>query len=173
MITLRNAITHDALALAEVGQAAFWDAYGGTASDDDIAAHVERYFGVDAIRREMALPRVTYLVASEADDCAGLVKILDGSPPECVDADTAVEVQQIYVSTRFQRRGVGGLLMDSTVAHARERLVDGIWLSVWSEADWAIAFYEKYGFREMGTADFELGSEVHLDHIMWLPIDRA
>ncbi len=173
MITLRPAVTDDAPALAEVGRSAFWDAYGGTASDGDIAAHVDRYFGIDAIRQEMSLPRVTYLIASEADACAGLVKIRDGSPPECVDADTAVEVQQIYVSTGFQRRGVGGLLMDSTVAHARERLVDGIWLSVWSEADWAITFYKKYGFRASGTADFELGSEVHLDHIMWLSLTDA
>ncbi len=169
MIETRPADLNDVPALEALGRSSFWDAYGGTASDDDIAAHVEKHFSADAIVAEMALPRVTYLIAHEGEGFSGFAKIRDGEPHACLEVNTAVEVQQLYVSPDFQRRGVGGILMDATAALAEERRVDGVWLSVWSGADWAIAFYEKYGFVKKGTADFHLGSEVHLDHIMWLP----
>ncbi len=171
MIESRPADSPDVSALAALGAASFWDAYRGTASDQDIAAHVEKYFSAEAIRHEMSLPRVTYLIAHEAGQCAGLGKIRYGDPHACVEAGSAVEVQQLYVSPHFQRRGVGGMLMDSTVEHARQRRVEGIWLREWSGSDWAVAFYEKYGFVRAGTDDFHLGSEVHLDHIMWLAVD--
>ena len=171
MIATRPADKNDVPALVELGQSSFRDAYGGTASDEDIAAHIQKYFGVDAIEREMALPRVTYLIAHEDENFAGFVKIRDGAPHACVEADTAIEVQQLYVSPDFQRRGVGGILMDGSVELVRERRVDGIWLSVWSGADWAVAFYEKYGFAKQGADDFHLGTEVHLDHIMWMSVD--
>ena len=170
MIETRPADSSDVPALAKLGHSSFWDAYGGTGTNEDIADHIEKYFSASAISREMALPRVTYLIAHEGEGFSGFVKVRDGGPHACLEADTAVEVQQLYVSPDFQRRGVGGILMDVTVALARERRVEGIWLSVWTDADWAVAFYEKYGFVRKGTDDFQVGSEVYLDHIMWLPI---
>ena len=173
MITTRPAEPSDAPAIAALGNSSFWDAYGGSASDEDIAAHVEKYFSARAIQEQMSLPHVTYVIAHEGDGFSGFAKVREGGPHACLQAATAVEVQQLYVSPDFQRRGVGGILMNSTVALARRRRVDGIWLSVWSGADWAVAFYEKYGFVKKGTDDFHLGSEVHLDHIMWLAVDQS
>ncbi len=170
MIVTRPADPKDIPALAALGDSSFWNAYGGTASDEDIATHIEKYFSAGAIQHEMSLPLVTYLVAHEDEGFSGFAKIREGGPHACTEAATAVEVQQLYVSPDFQRRGVGGILMDSAVEFARDRGVDGIWLSVWSDADWAVAFYEKYGFVKKGTDDFHLESEVHLDYIMWLPI---
>ena len=171
MIATRPADRCDVPALVELAGSSFWDAYRGTASDEDIAAHIDKYFSAGAIQEAMSLPHVTYLIAHEADGFSGFAKIREGKPHDCIDAHTAIEVQQLYVSPDFQRRGVGGVLMDSTVEVAREHGVEGVWLSVWSGADWAVAFYEKFGFTKKGTDDFHLGSEVHLDHIMWLAVD--
>ncbi len=171
MIAARPADRNDVPALVELGSSSFWSAYGGTASDEDIAAHIEKYFSAGAIQEQMSLPYVTYLIAHEGDGFSGFAKIREGDPHACIEADTAIEVQQLYVSPDFQRRGVGGILMASTVDLARRHRVGGVWLSVWSGADWAVAFYEKYGFVKKGTDDFHLGKEVHLDHIMWLTVD--
>ena len=82
-------------------------------------------------------------------------------------ATTAVEVQQLYVDTGFQRRGVGHTLMHEAVQAARDLAVAGIWLSVWTEADWATAFYEKFGFRSLGEVDFWLADTHYVDYLMW------
>ena len=83
------------------------------------------------------------------------------------------EVQELYVDAAWQRRGIGQALMDRAVAAAAEQDCSGLWLSVWQEADWATAFYETYGFRRVGIAEFRLGRARFADYLMWLPLDGA
>ncbi|MGE0714174.1 MAG: GNAT family N-acetyltransferase [Alphaproteobacteria bacterium] len=60
-------------------------------------------------------------------------------------------VDQLWVSGRHRRRGLGTRLMDAAEAEARRRRCRGIWLDTWS---WqARGFYEKRGFRVFGTID--------------------
>jgi len=77
------------------------------------------------------------------------------------------------VDAAWHRKGVGRALMDRAVAAAREQGCAGLWLSVWQDADWATAFYEAYGFRTTGTAEFRLGRTCYEDYLMWLPLDGA
>ena len=107
MISTRPADSNDIRALAALGDSSFRDAYGGTASDEDIAAHIEKYFSASAVLEQMALPNVTYLIAHEGDGFSGFAKIREGGPHACIEAVSAVEVQQLYVSPDFQRRGGG------------------------------------------------------------------
>ena len=171
-LKIRFANAADAPELAAIGSRVFWDAYGGTAPDDDIADHVEGYFSESVVRAEISRPDVTYFMASEDGRCAGLVKMRDSDVPALVLADSAVEVQQLYVSMDFQRRGVGALLLDAVVAATRMRGIDGIWLSVWTDADWATKFYFKYGFESRGEIPFMLATTEFIDHLMWLPVGQ-
>ena len=169
-LDVRVAGPDDVAVLAAVGSAVFWDAYGGTAPDADIASHVESNFSEDAVAAAIARNDVTYLMAVEGERCAGLIKILDGDVPALVSADSSVEVQQLYVSTEFQRRGIGALLIDHAVAVTRERNIAGIWLSCWTQADWALSFYLKYGFSSLGEIPFRLADTDYIDNLMWLPV---
>ncbi len=172
MLKIRLATAADAPELSAIGSRVFWDAYGGTAPDDDIADHMEAHFSESVVQAEISRPEVTYFMATEDDRCAGLVKMRDSDVPELVLADSAVEVQQLYVSMDFQRRGIGALLLDAVVAAARMRGVDGIWLSVWTDADWATKFYFKYGFESRGEISFSLAATEFIDHLMWLPVGQ-
>jgi len=169
-LDIRVAGQDDVAVLAAVGSAVFWDAYGGTAPDANIARHVKKYFSEDAVATEIARSGVTYFMAVEDGHCAGLVKMREGNVPALVLADSVVEVQQLYVSTEFQRRGVGGLLLDHAVVEVRNRGIDGIWLSVWTQADWATGFYRKYGFESLGEIAFRLADTEFVDYLMWLPV---
>ena len=161
----------DVSELSAIGSAVFWDAYGGTAPDTDIEQHVASHFGEAVIAAEIVSPKVRYLKATENDRLAGLIKLRDSDVPERLAGHSAVEVQQLYVGVDFQRRGVGALLLDAAVELVKDRGINGIWLSVWSEADWATSFYRKYGFREMGTLGFMIADVEYLDYLMWLPVD--
>jgi ribosomal protein S18 acetylase RimI-like enzyme len=171
-LRIRLATASDAPELSAIGSRVFWDAYGGTAPDDDIAAHVESYFSESAVSAEILRPDVTYFMATENKRCAGLVKVRDSDVPASVVAESAVEVQQLYVSMDFQRRGVGALLLDAVVAATRSRGIDGIWLSVWTDAEWATNFYFKYGFTSQAEIPFLLASTEFIDHLMWLPVGQ-
>ena len=170
-LTVRVATTADAVDLSRVGVQSFNDAYRGTADDDDIDAHLDEYFSASAMRREMASPTIRYLVAVRGPSAAGFAKLRDDNVPEQLAVDSAVEVQQLYVASEHQRSGVGRRLLDAATAEARTWGAQGIWLSAWTLADWAVAFYRGYGFDVVGEVPFRLGRSEFTDYLMWYSLD--
>jgi len=172
-IEIRAATKADVEAVSATGRRLFVQAYGNTSGAEDIAAHVEDYFGESAVAVELAEPDVTYLLAMDDDDIAGFMKTRQSAIPDDVPANRALEVQQLYVCASQQRKGIGRLLMDRTVSSAREGGFEGLWLSVWQDADWAVNFYRAYGYQVKGTAVFELGQSRYTDFLMWFPLEPA
>lgn len=169
-IAVRPAEAGDVAGISAVGSASFHAAYDGTASPDGIARHVEAHFGTAAVRREMADPSTTYLVAVQAENCLGLLKLRDGKAPAAVPGARPLELQQLYVDPGRQRSGLGQRLVDAAADRARSRGCDGLWLSVWSEADWATSFYRRCGFVALGNIPFLLDGTEYVDYLMWLPL---
>lgn len=171
-LRLVDARAADADALSAAGRRLFRQAYGPHSEPDDLEVHVEQYFGRDTVAAELQTADVTYTIAYDGDAIAGFIKLRRGSSPEAVPATDAVEVQQLYVDAERQRRGVGQTLMDHAVAVALDEGRAGLWLSVWQDADWATAFYEAYGLRTVGTAEFWLGRTCYRDYLMWAGVEE-
>ena len=55
----------------------------------------------------------------------------------------ATLIRHAYVRRAAQRHGVGGALIESLIPRAGGKLLVG----TWAAAHWAIAFYERHGFR--------------------------
>lgn len=171
-LNIRLADTRDVGELSALGSQVFRKTYGHTAPPDHVEKHIERHFAADAIVAAMRIPDVEYYIALAGEVCAGLLKLRGSAAPrQLTEATSAVEVQQLYVAPDQQRLGVGARLMDRAVDVARGRCVEGIWLSVWSEASWATGFYRRYGFVELGTEPFCMGGTEHVDYVMWLPCE--
>lgn len=168
-IEIREAGIDDVDALAAVGHASFQKAYEEWSHPDDLVAHLDAFFSVDAIRKEMQLPGHSYLIALHQGAAAGFVKIRENTRPDEVPATRALELHQVYVIPDQQRHGLGGLLIEAATRFARNKAADGIWLTVWEDASWAVNCYRKYGFEKVGTTDFQLGRTVYNDLLMWRP----
>jgi N-acetylglutamate synthase-like GNAT family acetyltransferase len=52
-------------------------------------------------------------------------------------------IRHAYVRTAARNKGIGGKLLANLVASTNKPVLIG----TWAEASWAIAFYEKHGFR--------------------------
>jgi ribosomal protein S18 acetylase RimI-like enzyme len=172
-IEVREATMHDVAALSSVGRQAFLAAYENTADADSIAQHVERHFSEDSIAKALGAAGQAYLIAISDGDAAGFANLGEGDAPIALPAKPAIEVQQLYVSPNHQRSGVGARIMDAVVEIAKRRAFRGIWLRVWEDADWALRFYRKCGFVEVGAARFQLGNDVLNDLLMWLSVDHG
>ena len=172
-IAINVATEGDVETLSSTGRRLFVQAYGAISDAEDLAVHLEENFGVEAVAAELGKPGVHYFMATDSDIVAGFMKLRHSDIPDAVPASAATEVQQLYVDADQQRKGIGRQLMDQAVAVAGRRGDEGIWLSVWQEADWAVRFYEAYGFRSVGIADFRLGRSNFTDHLMWLSVDTA
>lgn len=168
---VRRATADDVEALSALASRSFTDAYGESSDANDLERHVEAHFGPAAIASERDKPSNQYFVAEDAGSLLGMIKLRVGELPEAVPAPTALEVQQLYVDTTLQRGGIGRALMECAIEVARAAEVGGVWLSVWTEADWAVAFYRKCGFEPLSELDFYLGETHYVDYLMWLPVD--
>ena len=170
-LQIREAGSEDIELLAATGQRLFIDTYGKISGAEDLAAHVDDYFSERAVAMELGRRGARYLLAIDGQAIVGFLKLRQDQVPKSVPAVNALEVQQLYVSADQQRRGIGRRLMDKAVDVARELSVQGLWLSVWEEADWAILFYRHYGYQTVGTTDFWLGDSHYNDFLMWFPAD--
>jgi N-acetylglutamate synthase-like GNAT family acetyltransferase len=60
-------------------------------------------------------------------------------------------IRHAYVLTSHQKRGIGAHLL----SHLRELAKGAVLIGTWAHAVWAIRFYEKYGFRMVGSQEKE------------------
>ncbi len=169
-LRVRAASAADVPAIAAVGTRAFRQAYGPSTRPEDAAVHLERYFSVAAVRRAMATAGCRYLVAESGSTIVGYAQLRDGEPPADVPARKALEVGQLYVAPDRQRLGAGGALIEAAAGIAGAEAADGVWLTTWEGADWAIAFYTGVGFSRVGSADFQVGATHFRDALLWFPI---
>jgi len=58
-------------------------------------------------------------------------------------------IRHAYVRTGSQKRGIGAHLL----THLRELATGPILIGTWTDAVWAIRFYERHGFRLVGTEE--------------------
>lgn len=82
----------------------------------------------------------------------------------------AVQIKRFYVDKKYQGRGLAQSLMAEVEAIARAHGTRRLWLGVWERNYRAIAFYAKRGFRDVGSMEFVLGTDLQFDRIMekWL-----
>lgn len=56
-------------------------------------------------------------------------------------------IRHAYVAPAYQRRGIGGALLDRVGGETTRPILIG----TWAAADWAVRFYEKHGFRPVSA----------------------
>jgi len=171
VIEIRLAGLVDIEAIADVGVESFTATYGDTTTADDLAAHLEQFFRSGAVRRELQRPECHYLLASVDSEPAGFIKLRDDEHPAVIPTSAPLEIQMLYIRPAHQRLGLGGRLVDAATEFARQHSAQGLWLSTWEEADWAVSFYQRSGFRPVGTQEFRVGTSPYTDILMWLSLD--
>jgi len=176
MTHIRKATADDAGPLAELAAVTFPLACPRSSSPEDIAAHLantlsERHFG-----DYLADPDVTVLVI-DADPALRGYSMLVNRPahdPDVAGALTllpSIELSKCYVHPEHHGLGAAAQLMKATLDCA-ERSGAGVWLGVNSQNAKAIRFYEKSGFRKVGSKSFRLGTTVEHDFVMERTLGR-
>lgn len=171
-ISISLAAESDAATLAEFGRRAFGDAFGAYNTPADLEAFFTKTFSVELQTEEIRNPAQAMFVArDERGAIVGYALLKRTSIEASVAAERPAEVQRIYVDPSMQGRNVGARLMTACVEQSRAWGCDAVWLGVWERNPRAIAFYEKQGFRTIGTHDFWVGSDRQRDYVMLKPLD--
>jgi len=165
-VRIRRATPDDAAALAEFGARTFEETFAADNRPEDVEIYLAATYGPDQQARELADAARTYYIAEVAGEMAGYALVKWGASPASVSSPRALEICRFYVDRRFHGAGVSSVLMARCIAEGVRLGATAIWLGVWERNARAIRFYEKCGFRDVGTQRFLLGNDPQTDRVM-------
>ncbi|HET8879192.1 MAG TPA: GNAT family N-acetyltransferase [Arthrobacter sp.] len=172
---IRTAALADAAALAELAAITFPLACPPESRPEDIAAHLANTLSENNFRAYLADPDVTVLVLDVGGDLRGYSLLVDrpAQDPEvaaalCITPST--ELSKCYVHPDHHGLGAAAELMRASIEAAAAAGARGLWLGVNNQNARALRFYEKSGFRKVGTKSFRLGNTVEHDFVLERPV---
>lgn len=168
-VAYRDAGPADAPALAAMGGRCFLETFGPHFPAEDMALHLERKFGPDALAGEFLDPALRIRIAEQAGEIVAYLKRAPMDLP-VPHEPKAAQVSQLYVLAPWQGAGIAGALMDWAAETARAEGAPALYLCVWERGDRAIAFYRKCGFETVGHAPYQLGTLHYQDPVMRLAL---
>jgi GNAT superfamily N-acetyltransferase len=165
-IEIRRATANDASLLAEMGARTFYESFAAQNTEEDMAVYLESAFTVEKLAGELAEESAVFLIAEAPGQAVGYTKLQASEPDPCVRGERPMELCRIYCDSVWQGCGVGSLLMQAAHDLARSQGAKTLWLGVWERNPRAIAFYERWGFHDVGSHIFVVGSDPQTDRIM-------
>ncbi len=168
---IRKATADDAGPLAELAAVTFPLACPPESRPEDIAAHLANTLSEANFRDYLADPETTVLVIDAGGTLRGYSLLVDRRAQDpgvaaVLEAAPSTELSKCYVHPDHHGLGAAAELMQASIAAAASAGARGIWLGVNSQNARAIRFYEKSGFRKVGTKSFKLGATVEHDFVM-------
>jgi GNAT superfamily N-acetyltransferase len=133
---------------------------------EDLKIHINRSFGVAIQAKELADPKIVYLIAEASGEAAGYAKLHKDCYEEVVTGERCLEIARFYFLQEWIGRGVSQKLMQAVLDFGRENGFDTIWLGVWRFNERAERFYQKWGFEKVGEHIFMLGNDPQNDWVM-------
>ena len=97
---------------------------------------------------------------------AGYLKLNWGTAQTEPIAPEGLEVERIYIRSDYKRRGYGQQLLSFAEEFAKAKQKTSLWLGVWEHNANALAFYNKMGFRRVGSHSFFMGDDEQTDYLM-------
>lgn len=171
-VHIRLAHAEDAQALARVGERTFRDTFAVDNTPEDMDLHCRESYGADIQAAEIADPKMQTLLVEAGGEIIGFCQLRWGHAPECITASAPGEILRLYVVSAWHGQGIAPSLMEAAFAALRHRGSDAVWLGVWERNPRAIAFYGKYGFSEVGSHVFTVGTDPQRDLLMVRPLAR-
>jgi ribosomal protein S18 acetylase RimI-like enzyme len=167
-ILIRQAVPEDAKLLTDLAYTTFWDAFAHHPKNapDDLNHYMRQAFNQEQITAELADAKNIFLIAEIGDEAAGYSKIIIDNIEPGIMAERPVELSRLYSHQKHLGQGVGQTLMDACFERARVEGRDVMWLGVWEYNPRAQRFYEKNGFRVVGSHVFLLGKDPQTDLLM-------
>ncbi len=167
-IIIRQAVPEDAKLLTDLAYTTFWDAFAHHPKNapDDLNYYMRQAFNQEQIAAELTDANNIFLIAEIDGEAAGYSKIVMDHIEPGVTAERPVELSRLYSHQKHLGQGVGQTLMNECFDRAKAEDRDVMWLGVWEYNPRAQRFYEKNGFRVVGSHVFLLGKDEQTDLLM-------
>jgi len=156
MTSIIKATSEDFQLLADIGKVSFIESHGSSASGADISKYVNEKFTDEVIRNELADQKNIYHIIYHDNRPAGYSKIIFNSSHPDIPEKNVTKLERLYLLKEFYGSKSGPTLFHTNLELSRNNHQAGMWLFVWKGNHRAFAFYQKKGFKVIGSYDFKL-----------------
>jgi ribosomal protein S18 acetylase RimI-like enzyme len=163
---IRPATVSDAGLLAKLGAETFFETFISLHDEQDLRTYIARAYEESYVRSCLEDAAVKYFIAYADATPVGYIKLILGSGKDDSAQFGEIELEKIYVLAAYHDRKIGRDLMLQAMGTTTELGCKTLFLGVWQENKRALKFYEKAGFRQVGTRTFTLGNTVCDDFIL-------
>jgi diamine N-acetyltransferase len=164
--TIKKCTLSDLHTLQEISYETFNDTFKDQNSPENMVAYLERAFNLQQLEKELSNSSSQFFFVYFQNEVAGYLKVNTDNAQSEEMGEESLEIERIYIKTKFQKHGLGKYLFNKAVEMAMDSNKKKIWLGVWEKNENAIAFYKKMGFVQTGTHSFHMGDEEQIDFIM-------
>jgi diamine N-acetyltransferase len=166
---VRLCVPGDETAVSLIGQATILETYAGVAEGADLYVYASKELSVEEFRSLLSSDRARiWVLETGVGNCAvGYALTLSTEEGEPF---TMTELKRLYILYRFHGLGLGRMLMNEVLAHARASRTRIMTLRVHSQNDSAIRFYERHGFKVVSEEPFRAGERDYRVLVMQLTL---
>lgn len=173
LVMVRTASHNDVSLLAELSTTSFRATFEQYNTPEDMEAYLAESFSEEKLGQELSDPLATFFIAELSGKPLGFAKLQIGTSDASVTGPNPVELVRLYVLPESIGHGIGARLMQECIETAISRGFETLWLGVWEHNHRAIRFYHKWGFEEVGSHVFQLGSDAQTDLVMQKSLSEA
>ena len=163
---LRKCTMDDFDVLRKLSMRTYYETFAHLNTPEDMQTYLDDAFEIKKLRDELSNPDSDFFFLYIKETLAGYLKLNEAPSQTDINDFSSLEIERIYVASKFQGEGMGRYLMEQAIAIANERKKAYVWLGVWEKNEKAILFYKKNGFYEIGTHIFVMGEDVQTDYVM-------
>ncbi len=154
-IQIRKATRDDLHLLFQVCGRAYAENFANHWDGEGLDDYLEKSYGLEAIRNDLANADIAYFVAWLNKEPAGFMKLKLNSGLSNSSAKSDMEIEKLYFRPKYQGKGIGKKLIDVALKTAQELNKKTIWLAVLEKNESAISFYKKMGFTILDKTRME------------------
>ncbi|UJF33833.1 GNAT family N-acetyltransferase [Paenibacillus hexagrammi] len=165
-IQIRSCSLDDLQALQEISVKTFNDTFQAQNSAENMQAYLDKAFNFKQLQTELSHSASEFFFIYADDELAGYLKVNTDDAQSEAMGEEALEIERIYIQSKFQRKGLGNYLINKAEEVALRQHKKMIWLGVWERNRNAVDFYAKKGFVTTGSHSFYMGDEEQIDWIM-------
>jgi ribosomal protein S18 acetylase RimI-like enzyme len=167
-LSIRTAAPGDEAALSLVGSATFLETYAHMIPRADILSHCAHQHSPATYAAWLADTANTIWIAETESTGApiGYLVLTRATLPNDAPQPDDLEVQRIYVLTRFLGTGIGSALMNLAVSKGLSRGASRLVLGVHNDNTRALEFYKRHAFVAIDGRKFCVGGSVFCDTVL-------
>jgi diamine N-acetyltransferase len=165
-INIKKCTLEDSCKLQEISYETFNETFKDQNSPENMIAYLEQAFNLKQLEKELSTISSQFFFVYIDDEVAGYLKVNTNDAQSEKMGDESLEIERIYIRSKFQKHGLGKYLINKAIEIAVHENKREIWLGVWEKNEHAIAFYKNMGFVQTGGHSFYMGDEEQTDFIM-------